>query len=159
MRRARCKMGVSLNRKEGTGLGEARGLEKGEGEKGGGGVLLREVELFRLVLRFSIGMGVDEGRRPVVGLEDSGRGEEAWGRFSGITGVLEEAEPGLLGAGFRFGLCRELVAVVGDARLVGGLCSPTFSRSPPPVGGLLATQVWLRTDVAVELSGREHSDD
>lgn len=104
MQRARCKMGVSLNRTEGTGLGEARGLEKGEGEKGGGGVLLREVELFRLVLKFSIGIGVEEERRPVVGVEDSGRGEEAWGRFSGITWVLEEAEPGLLGAGFRFGL-------------------------------------------------------
>lgn len=35
------RMGVSLNRMEGTGLGVARGLEKEEGAKGGG-VWLRE---------------------------------------------------------------------------------------------------------------------
>lgn len=103
-RGARRRMGVSLNRMDGTGLGVVRGLEKGEGAKGGG-VWLREVELLRLVLRFS--RGVEGGRRAEVAVEeeeeDGGRGEEE-GRFSGTAEVLEQTEPGLLGAGFRFGL-------------------------------------------------------
>lgn len=112
-------MGVSLNRTDGTGLGVATGLKKGEDTKGGGGVILREVELFRLVLRFSRGVGDEEGRRAeeTVEEEEGGRLEEAVGRFSIIPGALEQAEPGLLGAGFRFGLCREPVVVVGDAML------------------------------------------
>lgn len=106
------KMGVSLNRMEGTGLGVARGLENVEGPKGGG-VWLRAVELLRLVLRFS--RGVEEGRRAeeTVEEEEGGRGEEE-GRFSGAAEALELAEPGLLGAGFRFGLVSEPVVAVGD---------------------------------------------
>lgn len=105
-------MGVSLNRMEGTGLGEARGLEKAEWMKGGG-VWLREVELLRLVLRFSRGV---EGRRAEEAVEkeeEGGRGEEE-GRFSGVAEVLEQAEPGLLGAGFRFGLVSEPLVPVGE---------------------------------------------
>lgn len=100
-------MGVSLNPMEGTGLGVARG------EKGGG-VWLREVELLRLVLRFS--RGVEEGRRAEEAVEEDengGRGEEEQGRLSRLA-VLEHTEPGLLGAGFRFGLGSEPVAAVGD---------------------------------------------
>lgn len=114
-------MGVSLNRVEGTGLGVARGLEKGEGKKGGGGVWLREVELLRLVFRFSRGVVVVvvvEGRsaEEAVVAEEGGRGEDADVRLSGMGGALEQAEPGLLGAGFRFGLGRvPVVVVVGDA--------------------------------------------
>ncbi len=104
------RMGVSLNRTEGTGLGVARGLENVEGSKGGG-VWLSAVELLRLVLRFS--RGVEEGRRAEETVEEEGgRGEE--GRFSGAAEVFEQAEPGLLGAGFRFGLVSEPVAAVGD---------------------------------------------
>lgn len=102
------RMGVSLNRMEWTGLGVARGLEKLEGGKGGG-VWLREVELLRLVLRFSRGV---EGRRAedaVEKEEEGGRGEER--KFSGAAEVLEQ---GLLGAGFRFGLVNEPVLPVGD---------------------------------------------
>lgn len=112
VRGALRKMGVSLYRMEGRGLGVACGLEKGD-EVNGGGVWLREVELLRLELRFS--RGVEDGRRAeeavVEGEEEGGRGEEV-GRFSGAAEVLEQAEPGLLGAGFRFGLVRELA--VGD---------------------------------------------
>lgn len=110
MRGARRRIGVSLNRMEGTGLGVAGGLEKAEGANGGG-VWLREVELLRLVLRFS--RGVEEGRRAEEAVEEDkkgGRGEEE-GRFSWVAEVFEQTEPGLLGAGFRFGLGRE---VVGD---------------------------------------------
>lgn len=99
-------MGVSLKRMEGTGLGV-----KGGG--GGGGVWLREVELFRLVLRFSRGV---EGRRAEEAMEkeeDGGRGEEAR-KFSGGAEALEQAEPGLLGAGFRFGLVSDPEVPVGD---------------------------------------------
>lgn len=73
---------------------------------------MREVELLRLVLRFS--RGVEEGRSAEEAVEEEvegGRGQEV-GRFSGIAEVLEQAEPGLLGAGFRFGLVSE--PVVGD---------------------------------------------
>lgn len=73
---------------------------------------MREVELLRLVLRFS--RGVEEGRSAEDAVEEEvegGRGQEV-GRFSGIAEGLEQAEPGLLGAGFRFGLVSELV--VGD---------------------------------------------
>lgn len=110
VRGARRRMGVSLNRMEGTGLGVAKGLEKGGGAKGGG-VWLREVELLRLVLRFS--RGVEEGRRAEEAEEeeeDGGRVAEE-GRFSGVAEVLEQAEPGLLGAGLRFGLVSDPVAV------------------------------------------------
>lgn len=103
-------MGVSLNRMEGTGLGVAKGLEKGGGVKGGG-VWLRDVELLRLVLRFS--RGVEDVRRAeevVEEEEDGGRGEEE-GRFSGVAEAFEQAEPGLLGAGLRFGLVSEPEAV------------------------------------------------
>lgn len=48
-------------------------------------------------------------------VEEGGRVEEAVGRFSIIPWPLEQAEPGLVGAGFRFGLCREPVVAVGDA--------------------------------------------
>lgn len=146
-------MGVSLNRVDRTGLGVARGLENGDGAKGGGGVWLREVELLRLVLRFSRGVGDEEARRAEEAVV-----EEEGGRFSIIPGVLEEADPGLLGAGFRFGLCRVPVAAVGDDTMACALSSPNFSHSSPAVG-LLATHVWLRTDVAVEQSGREDSED
>lgn len=43
------RMGVSLKRMEGTGLGVARELEKRDGAKGDG-VWLSDVELLRLVL-------------------------------------------------------------------------------------------------------------
>lgn len=36
------------------------------------------------------------------------------GRFSRVAEVFEQTEPGLLGAGFRFGLDSEPVAAVGD---------------------------------------------
>lgn len=73
---------------------------------------MREVELLRLVLRFS--RGGEQGRRAEEAAEEEeegGRGEEAR-RFSGVAEVFEQAEPGLLGAGFRFGLVSE--PVVGD---------------------------------------------
>lgn len=107
-------MGVSLNRMEGTGLGVARGLEKADGTKGGG-VWLREVELLRLVLRFS--RGVEEGRRAEEAVEeheDGGRGEADAGKFSHVAEVFEQTEPGLLGAGFRFGLDSDPPVAVGD---------------------------------------------
>ena len=104
------KMGVSLKRMEGTGLGVARGLEKKEGTKGGG-VWLREVELLRLVLRFSRG---EEGRRAEEAVEKEEEGGRGEGRFSGVAEVLAQAEPGLLGVGFRFGLVREPLVPVGD---------------------------------------------
>lgn len=114
-------MGVSLYRTDGTGLGVLSRLEKGEGAKVGGGVWLREVELLRFVLRFSRGMGEEVGRRAEEALEeeeqDGGRGEEE-ARFSAIAAALEQAEPGLLGTGFRFGLCREPVALVGEAMAI-----------------------------------------
>lgn len=71
---------------------------------------MREVELLRLVLRFSRGM--EEGRRAeeAVEEEDGGRGEEE-ARFSGLAEVLEQADPGLLGVGLRFGLVSVPVAV------------------------------------------------
>lgn len=76
---------------------------------------MREVELLRLVLRFS--RGVEERRRAEEAVEaeeeEGGRGEEE-GRFSGAAEVLEQAEPGLVGAGFRFGLASEPVVPVGD---------------------------------------------
>lgn len=110
-------MGVSLNRMEGVGLGVGYGLEKQEGVKGGGGGggdWLREVELLRLVLRFSRGVEED-GRRAdeAVEEEDGGRGEDAAVTFSGMAEALEQAEPGLPGAGLRLGLVSEPV-VVGD---------------------------------------------
>lgn len=74
---------------------------------------MREVELLRLVLRFS--RGVEEGRSAEEAVEaeeeEGGRGE-GFGRISGVAELLEQVEPGLLGAGFRFGLASELV--VGD---------------------------------------------
>lgn len=73
---------------------------------------MRQVELLRLVLRFS--RGGEQGRRAEEAAEEEeegGRGEEAR-RFSGVAEVFEQAEPGLLGAGFRFGLVSE--PVVGD---------------------------------------------
>lgn len=75
---------------------------------------MREVELLRLVLRFSRGM--DGGRRAeevVEEEEEGGRGEEM-GIFSEVAEVFEQAEPGLLGAGFRFGLVSEPLVAVGD---------------------------------------------
>lgn len=151
--------GVSLKRMEGTGLGVASGLEKAEkgtnGGGGGGGVWLREVELLRLVLRFS--RGVEEGRRAEEAAEEAeegGRGVEPMG-FSGAAEALEHAEPGLVGAGFRFGLVSE--PLVGDETPALARSSPAFSRSSAV--GLLAPQGWLRTDVAVEQSGREESED
>lgn len=147
-------MGVSLNRTEGTGLGAAERLPNGEGVKVGGGIWVREVELLRLVFGFSIGLGVDEviGAALVVdaGEDRVGRGEEVDGSFSGIFAVFEQAEAGLLGAGLRFGLCREPVEEVGRTTLVLGLCSLAFSWSSTPDVGLLDSQLWLRTDVAVK---------
>lgn len=101
------RTGVSLKRVEGTGLGVAWGLENGDGV-GGGGVWLRAVELLRLVLWFS--RGVDEGRSTedavVEAVEEGGRCEEEGG-FSAVAEGEEQAEPGLLGAGFLFGLFSE----------------------------------------------------
>lgn len=137
---------------EGTGLGVASGLEKGEkgtNVDGGGGVWLREVELLRLVLRFS--RGVEEAAEEA---EEGGRGVEPTG-FSGAAEALEHAEPGFVGAGFRFGLVSE--PPVGDETPALARSSPAFSRSSAV--GLLAPQGWLRTDVAVEQSGREESED
>lgn len=109
--------------------------------------------MLRLVLRFSRGV---EGRRAEEASEEEegGRGVEV-GMLSGAADGFEQAEPGLLGAGFRFGLAREPVAAVGDE--TPALSSPAFSSAPAV--GLLAPQGWLRTDVAVEQSGREESDD
>lgn len=155
VRGALRRMGVSLNRMEGTGLGVVWGLDREEGAYGGG-VWLREVELLRLVLRFSRGMEDGRSAEEVVEVEEGGRGEEM-GRFSGVAEVLEQAEPGLLGAGFRFGLVSELL--VGDETPAWALSSPTFSRSSAAAVGLRAAQGWLKSDVAVEQSGREESDD
>lgn len=94
------RMGVSRNRMEGTGLGVTRGLERVEGVKGGG-VWLRVVELLRLVLWFSRARA-----------EETVEAEEETGKVSGAAEVLEQAEPGLLEAGFRFTLFSE--PVVGD---------------------------------------------
>lgn len=84
------RMGVSLNRMEGTGLGVARGPEKGGGVKGGG-VWLREVELLRLVLRFSSGVE-EEGRRAEEAAEEEeeegGRGGEEERKSSAAAGAL-----------------------------------------------------------------------
>lgn len=76
---------------------------------------MRDVELLRLVLRFS--RGVEEGRSmedAVVDkvLEEEGGRVEEMG-FSRAAEGLEQAEPGLLGAGFLFGLFSE--AAPGDA--------------------------------------------
>lgn len=157
-------MGVSLKRRDGTGLGVARGLEKADVAKGVG-VWLSEVELLRLVLRFS--RGVAEGRRAdeaVEEAEEGGRGEEQ-GIFSTIVVevVLEQVEPGLLGAGFRFGLVSEPEEVGDETPALSPakdrLSSPVFSRSSAPTAavGLLAAQGWLTTDV--EQSGSGESDD
>lgn len=115
---------------------------------------MSEVELLRLVLRFSRGV---EGRSTEEGVEygeEGGRGEGDGG-FSGGAEVLEP--PGFPGAGLRFGLGRVPVVPLGDETPPMALSSPPFSRSSAV--GLLAAQDWLRTEVAVEQSGREESDD
>lgn len=126
------RMGVSLNRLEVEGLWEAPGQEKVGGEKEDG-LWLSEVELLRLVLRFSRGV---EGRRAEEAVdkeEEGGRGEgEA--RFSAL----------------RFVLVSEPVAPMGDV---------TPARALSSSAGLLAPHGWLRTDVVVEQSGRDESDD
>lgn len=131
------RIGVSRNRVVGTGLRVARGPEKGDGGKEYG-FWLREVELLRLVLRFSGGVGWR-------------RAKEEDGRFSVRAEALEQAAPGLPGAGFRLDLGREPAAPVGDE-------TPACALSSPAVG-LLAPQGWLRTDVVVEQSGRDESGD
>lgn len=81
---------------------------------------MREVELLRLVLRFSSGMGTEERRagEAVEEEEDeAGRGDEAEVRLSGMAWALEQAEPGLPGAGFRFGLGRVPEAAEGETKL------------------------------------------
>lgn len=118
---------------------------------------MREVELLRLVLRFSIGMEEGSRAEEAVEEEEGGRGED--GRFSGMAETLEQAEPGLLGAGIRFGLGSDPVAEVGVEIPACALSSPAFCRSSAPAVGLLAPQGWLRTDVVVEQSGREESDE
>lgn len=80
-------------------------------------------------------------------------------RLSEAAEGFEQAEPGLLGAGFRFGLVSEPLVLVGEETPTRTLSSPAFSRSPPPAVGLLAAHDWLRMDVAVEQSGREESED
>lgn len=111
VRGALRRTGVSLNRIEGAGLGVAWGPEKGDKGARGGGVWLRDVELLRLVLRFSRGM--EEGRSredaTVEVVEEGGRVEEVGG-FSRAAEGLEQTDPGLLGAGFLFGLFREEAA-------------------------------------------------
>lgn len=169
-REVRRKIGVSLKR---SGLGEESGLEKGEGAKGGG-VWLREVELLRLVLRFSSGVA-DRRAEEAAEDEEGGRGEGE-GRFSAAAEEVVPAEPGLAGAGFRLGLFSE-PAAVDDVTLPGrsplmeplspmtelfspAFSPPAFSRSPAPAAvGLLAAQGWLSTDVAVEQSGSDVSDE
>lgn len=124
----------------------ASGLPKGEGTNGGGGDWLREVELLRLVLRLS------RGTQEAADEEADEGGREAEAAAATAAEVLEQAEPGLLGAGFRLGLGR--VPPVGEA-------TPTVARSSPALSsavGLLAPQVWLRTEVAVEHSVRDVSE-
>lgn len=96
-RGARRKIGVSLKR--GLGLDNVTGLKTG-------GDWLRQVELLRLVLKLS--RGVEDGRSTEVAVEEA---EEAGrGRIS-VRGVevVELEEPGLLGAGLRFGFGSEPV--------------------------------------------------
>lgn len=146
------RTGVSLKRVEATGLGVAWGLGKGGGVSGGG-VWLREVELLRLVLWFS--RGVDEGRSvedaAVEEAEEGGRWQEEGG-FSRAAEGAEQAEPGLLGAGFLFGLFSE--AAPGEAAPPDGPLSSLSSAVR-----LLAAQLWLSTDVAAAPSRRDESED
>lgn len=97
-----------------------------ERAKGGGGALLRLVELLRLVLRFSSGAE-----------EVGGRGDEA----AGVSEALAEPESGLLGAAFRLVLCRDPEAAAGDPTAARALCSAAFSRSFPPAVGLRGPQL------------------
>lgn len=92
-RGARRRMGVSLKR--GLGLDSAIGLVKV------GGDWWSDVELLRLVLRFS--KGVEGSRRADDALEevDDGRGTTSVRTVEDVA--LEQDEPGLLGAGLRFG--------------------------------------------------------
>lgn len=128
----------------------ASGPPKGEGTNtggggGGGGDWLREVELLRLVLRLS--RGTQEATEEEA--DEGGREAEA---VAAAAEALEQTEPGLLGAGFRLGLGR--VPLVGKA-------PPTLARSSLALSsavGLLAPQVWLRTEVAVEHSVRDVSE-
>lgn len=74
------------------------------------------MELLRLVLRFSRGAEEGRSKEDVVvdeALEEDGERVEEGG-FSGAAEGLEQAEPGLLGAGFLFGLFSE--AAPGDAQ-------------------------------------------
>lgn len=126
----------------------ASGPLKGEGTNvggGGGGDWLREVELLRLVLRLSRGM--QEAAEEEA--DEGGREAEA---AATAAEALEQAEPGLLGAGFRLGLGR--VPLVGEATPTLACTSPALSSAV----GLLAPQVWLRTEVAVEHSVRDVSE-
>lgn len=109
---------------------------------------MREVELLRLVLRLS--RGTQEVAEEEA--EEGGREAEAAVAAALPAEALEQAEPGLLGAGFRLGLGS--VPLVGEA-------TPALARSSPALSsavGLLAPQVWLRTEVAVEHSVRDVSE-
>lgn len=144
-RGARRRMGVSLKR--GLGLDSVTGVKAG-------GDWLREVELFRLVLRFS--RGVEGSRRAEEALEEAleeGRGRTSVRMVEEV--VLEQEEPGLLGAGLRFGLGSDPVGEEEESRAP---VKEVFSSiATVVVVGLLAVQVCPIPDV--EQSGSGESED